>query len=151
MNAWSRYMLAKLNMNIISINISNARYDHHRISKRNQINRTGRSAKIGDQCLIPRFLTQKYSELKTLEWDILNPDYLIWVSNGHTFDFLLKPFFLWYSREKSKNRFLQFRESLPFLYIILNGAQNFKFTGFLNVNRIGWILCTFQDTSTRLG
>ena len=28
------------------------------------------------------------------EWDILNPDYLIWVSNGHTFNFLLKPFFL---------------------------------------------------------
>ena len=27
---------------------------------------------------------------------------LIWVSNGHTFDFLLKPFFLEYSREKSK-------------------------------------------------
>ena len=29
------------------------------------------------------------SELKTLEWDILNPDYLIWVSNVHTFNFLL--------------------------------------------------------------
>jgi len=47
-----------------------------------------------------------HSELKTLEWDILNPDYLIWVSNGHTFDFLLKPFFLGYSREKSKPVFL---------------------------------------------
>jgi len=43
-----------------------------------------------------------YSELKTIEWDILNPDYLIWVSNVHTFDFLLKPFFLGYRREKSK-------------------------------------------------
>ena len=32
------------------------------------------------------------SELKTLEWDILNPDYLIWVSNGHTF--VLNHFFL---------------------------------------------------------
>ena len=42
----------------------------------------------------------KNPELKTLEWDILNHDYLIWVSNGHTFDFLLKPFL--YSREKSK-------------------------------------------------
>ena len=31
----------------------------------------------------------------------INPDYLIWVSNGHTFDFLLKPFFLGYSRGKS--------------------------------------------------
>ena len=26
--------------------------------------------------------------------DIINPDYLIWVSNEQTFDFLLKPFFL---------------------------------------------------------
>ena len=33
-------------------------------------------------------------ELKTLEWNIPNPDYLIWVSNGHTFDFLLNPLFL---------------------------------------------------------
>ena len=32
-------------------------------------------------------------------WDILNPDYLIWVSNGHTFDYLFKPFFFGYSRE----------------------------------------------------
>ena len=69
-----------------------------------------------------------YPELKTLEWDILNVDYLIWVSNGRTFDFLLKPFFLGYSREKSKTPF--FREYLPFLYKILNGAQNFKFFGF---------------------
>ena len=44
----------------------------------------------------------KQSELKNLEWDIHNPDYLIWVSNGQTFDFLLKPFFLGYSREKIK-------------------------------------------------
>ena len=35
------------------------------------------------------------SELKTLEWGILNLDYLIWVSNGHTFDFLLNPLFLY--------------------------------------------------------
>ena len=45
------------------------------------------------------------SELKTLEWDILNPDYLIWISKRDTFDFLLKPFFLGNSREKIKNRF----------------------------------------------
>jgi len=53
-----------------------------------------------------RFWLSKYmcTELKTLDWDILNPDYLIWVSNGHTFDFLLKPLFLGYCREKSKNR-----------------------------------------------
>jgi len=37
---------------------------------------------------------------------ILNYDYLIWESNGHTFDFLLKLFFLGYSREKSKTVFL---------------------------------------------
>jgi len=35
----------------------------------------------------------------------LNPDYLIWVSNGHTFDVLLKSFFLGFSREKSKTDF----------------------------------------------
>ena len=91
------------------------------------------------------------SELKTLEWDILNPNYLIWVSNGHTFGFLLKPFFLGYSREKSKTGFLKFRESLPFLNIILNDAHNFKFIGFINATLIGWILYFFQDTSTRLG
>ena len=45
------------------------------------------------------------TEPKTLERDILNPDYLILLSNGHTFDFLLKPFFLGYSREKSKTAF----------------------------------------------
>ena len=33
-------------------------------------------------------------ELKILEWDILNHDYLIWVSNGHTFDFLFNSLFL---------------------------------------------------------
>ena len=48
----------------------------------------------------------KDPELKTLEWDILKPDYLIWVSNGHTFDLLLKLFFLGYSRKKSKTGFL---------------------------------------------
>ena len=31
------------------------------------------------------------SELKTLEWDILNPDRLIWISNVHTFDFIVNP------------------------------------------------------------
>ena len=41
-----------------------------------------------------------YSE-SNLEWDILNPNYLIWESNGHTFDFLLNPFFLGYYRETS--------------------------------------------------
>ena len=34
---------------------------------------------------------------------------MIWVSNGHTFDFLLKQFFLGYSREKSKPFFLNKR------------------------------------------
>ena len=87
--------------------------------------------------------TLKETELKTLEWDISNPNYLIWVSNGHTFDFLRKPFFLGYSREKSKTGFFKFRESFPFLYVILNGAQNFKFINFLYATLIGWILYTF--------
>ena len=34
------------------------------------------------------------AELKTLEWGIPNPSYLIWVSNGYTFDFILKPSFV---------------------------------------------------------
>ena len=39
--------------------------------------------------------TRKCTELKTLEWDILNPDLLIWVSNVHcTFDFTLNSLFL---------------------------------------------------------
>ena len=47
--------------------------------------------------------------------------------------------------EKIKNWFCKFRESFPFLYIILNGAQNFKFIGFIYATLIGWILYTFQD------
>ena len=72
--------------------------------------------------IIPNFLRWdwEWSELKTLEWDILNPDYFTWVSNGNTFDFLLKPFFLGY-REKSK-----IRESLPFLYINLKWRAKFQ-------------------------
>ena len=53
-------------------------------------------------------------ELKTLEWNILNPDYLIWVSNGQTVDFLLKPFFLGYGREKSKSGFSKLESSSRF-------------------------------------
>ena len=48
---------------------------------------------------------------------------------GPTFNFLLKPFFLGYSREKSKTGFV-IRECLPFLYINLK-SQNFKFIGFI--------------------
>ena len=35
----------------------------------------------------------RISELKSQEWDILNHDRLIWLSNVHTFDFLLNPLF----------------------------------------------------------
>ena len=44
--------------------------------------------------------------------------------------------------EKNQKPFL-IREFLPFLYIILNGAQNFKFIGFVYATLIGWILYTF--------
>jgi len=55
------------------------------------------------------------SELKTLEWDILNRNYLIWVSNGQTFDFLLKPFFWDKSIEKNlKLFFLKFESPSRF-------------------------------------
>ena len=37
-----------------------------------------------------------------------------------------------------------------FCILILNGVQNFKFLAFWYAPRIGWILYTFQDTSTRL-
>ena len=33
----------------------------------------------------------------------------------------------------------------------LKGAQNLKFIGFIYATVIGWILYTFQGTSTRLG
>ena len=41
------------------------------------------------------------------------------------------------------------REFLPFLYSVY-GEQNFKFIGITYATLIGWILYTFQDTSTRL-
>ena len=63
---------------------------------------------------------------------ILNYDYLIWESNGHTFDFLLKLFFLGYSREKSKTVFLNYRVPPVFCILTLNGAENFKGTEFLS-------------------
>jgi len=53
--------------------------------------------------------------------------------------------------EKNPKPFFLIIESLPFLYIILNGAQNLKFIGLIYAILIGWILYTFQDTSTRLG
>ena len=50
---------------------------------------------------------------------ILNYDYLIWESYGHTFDFLLKLFFLGYSTEKSKTVFFKLESPSRFLYINL--------------------------------
>ena len=49
--------------------------------------------------------------------------------------------------EKKNPFFFKFKESLSFLY---NGTQNFKFIDHLYATPIGWILYTFQDTSTRL-
>ena len=62
-----------------------------------------------------------------LEWVVRSQDYFI---NGHNFDFLLKPFLILDIVEKNQNRFL-IRKSLPFPCIILNGAQIFKFIGFI--------------------
>jgi len=52
----------------------------------------------------------------------------LWVSDIQTFDFLLKPFFLGYSREKSKTGFsiLENRDSLPFMYINLEWRAKFQ-------------------------
>ena len=38
-------------------------------------------------------LSSVSSELKTLEWYILNHDRLVWLSNVHTFDFIINPLF----------------------------------------------------------
>ena len=43
---------------------------------------------------------QKCPELRTLEWDTINPDCLIRISNVDTFDFLLNPLFFGYNTEK---------------------------------------------------
>ena len=53
--------------------------------------------------------------------------------------------------EENQKPLLKFRESLPFLYIIINGEQNFKIIDFIYATLIGWILYPFQDTNTRLG
>jgi len=45
----------------------------------------------------------------TLEWDTVNPDCLIRISNVDTFDFLLNSLFFGYSTEKSKTGFLKLR------------------------------------------
>ena len=67
----------------------------------------------------------------------LNPHYLIWLSNGHTCDFLLKPFFLGYSREKLKTGFSKLESYLKW-------HAKFQIIGFINATLIGWILYTFQ-------
>jgi len=54
----------------------------------------------------------------TLEWDTVNPDCLIRISNVDTFDFLLNSLFFGYSTEKSITGFFKL-ESFPFLYINL--------------------------------
>ena len=69
---------------------------------RTQINLEKQIVQIVDFFLFRQFLiyTQQLSvnfirtELKTLEWDILNHNRLISVSNVHTFDFLLMILFL---------------------------------------------------------
>ena len=43
--------------------------------------------------LLGVFFVLNSPKQKTLEWDSLNPDRLIWVSNVNTFDFLLNPLF----------------------------------------------------------
>ena len=55
--------------------------------------------------------------------------------------------------EKNKKTGFFFNLESPsrFCILILNGAQNFKFISFIYTTLIGWILYTFQVTSTRLG
>ena len=92
-----------------------------------------------------------FSELGTLEWDTVDPDCLIRITNVDTYDFLLNPlFFLDKLKKNQKTFFFKFPSLFCILIIlILNGAQNFKFIGFVFATLFGWILYTFQDTSTR--
>ena len=76
------------------------------------------------------------SELGTLEWDTINPDCLIRRINVFTLDFLLNTLFFGYSKEKSKTGFFKIESPSRFcilIILILYGAQNFKFIGFLYV------------------
>ena len=57
------------------------------------------------------------SELGTLEWDTINPDCLIRISNVDTYDFLLNPLIFGYSREKSKTGFLKLEFFLRVLIV----------------------------------
>ena len=62
-------------------------------------------SRLNNRSGIRKFHSKVFSsELKTFEWDILNPDYLIWVSNGHTYDLLLNPLFLDNKRENQKTK-----------------------------------------------
>ena len=88
----------------------------------------------------------KSSELKTLEWYFLNPDYLIWVSDGHGFDFLLKPFFLGYSRENQKPVFLNYRVP-PISVYNLKWRASFKFIDFVYATLIDWIFMMIRLVS----
>ena len=54
-------------------------------------------------------------------------------------------------KNKKKPGFLNLESPSRFCLLILNGAQNFKFIGFIYATLSGWILYTFQDSSTRLG
>ena len=89
-------------------------------------------------------LCRAFPELGTLEWDTINPDCLIRISNVDTFDFMLNPLFFGYRTEKSKTGFFKLRVLPVSCILILNGAQNFKF-------QIRVEFCTlFTDTNIRL-
>ena len=90
---------------------------------------------------------EKRTELGTLEWDTINPDCLIRISNVDTFDSLLNPlFFLDEVQKNQKAVFFKIKSPSRFCLLIQNGAQNFKYTGFWYGTLIGWILYTFQNT-----
>ena len=73
-------------------------------------------------------------------------------SPEYPMDTLFKPFFLGYSREKSKTGvFLNWESLSRYCILILNGSQNFIFISYIYTTLIDWILYTFQDTRTRSG
>ena len=80
---------------------------------------------------VVKLISIERPELKTLEWNILNPDYLIWVSMDTLFILFWNRPFLDIVEKNKKARFFKLESSSLFCILILNDAQNFKFIGFI--------------------
>ena len=68
---------------------------------------------VGFKCCKKIYSNVK-TELGTQEWDTINPECLIRISNVDTFDFLLSPLFFGYSTEKSEIGFSKLESASRF-------------------------------------